>query len=308
MTILSLIACLTSFILLVIFTGFRPLPPAISKYELKRRLKLGEPQAIEYQQQIETINQVASLVRLIKAILTVLFIYFSVESYGWLVGGLMAVAGLTGLEIIARVKFVRRASRSLDKWLEQHLFNLAHLYGKYFKFLAGFEAWTLTNPKFGSRQELNYQISCSPFLSPQEQAHLQAALELESAAVESIMTPIKDQPTVSQNDLMGPLLLHELHQTGEDIFPVTDSSTGSKIVGVIAISHLLSLDDKTSHKVKYYMNANFPGFELEASIEQCLNQLIETKTFMGVVYDADGRAQGVVTLDACLQLILGKVK
>ncbi len=304
MTTVSIIVSLLAYGGLVVLAGFRPLPPRLSRFELQRRAQHRDGPALAAMRRQQTIDDVMTLIRLLRVLVMVLFIWGLVTSCGVLGGLVVAAFGLFVYEPLARWPLLVTALRRLHRYLENRLFRWVQRYQTYLKPLRGFATWRRGQVQPHSRQELAHIITQAGFLSVTEQRHMQAALQLEEMTAGAVMSPLKSRPTVSQHDLVGPLLLHELHETGQTIFPVTERADSTIIVGILSITHLLTLEDKTSRKVKQVMDSQFPRLTRQTSLLDCLAALLQEQQSVAVVYDED-MACGLVTLEACWQTILG---
>lgn len=306
MITLYIILMIIAYGCLLILAGFRPEQPKLSKFEQERLLKLGDKTASDDNERQLLVEEVMTIIRASRTLLIVLFVLFAVMAFDWLFGIIIAVIGLLSYEALARQPFVYSQVKKLLKRYEPMLFLAAKRSQPYIRPFRGFATWSNVQYRVHSREELTHVIqTAGHVITHDEQQQLTSMLQLHDVTLQDIMTNIDTVHTVEQNDLMGPLLLHELHTTGRSTFPVIDAKH-QVVVGTISIKQLLTLEDKTSHKVKTSMQVNFPRLQVKDSIAECLKQLLETETQFGIVYNVDKEAVGVVDLEACLKAVFGR--
>ena len=121
-------------------------------------------------------------------------------------------------------------------------------------------------------------------------------MRASNGVVSEIMTAKDDLRIIHQMELLGPLIIDEIHKTGQDKFVVTQKDE-NEIVGVISIEKVSSLDDKTSQIAKNIMEREFMTLEDDQNSLEAFAEMIKSGSdfaivtrgaeFVGVVRIAD---------------------
>ena len=132
------------------------------------------------------------------------------------------------------------------------------------------------------------------------------ALSFKTKTVASIMTPRAVIDSVPKQELLGPLVLDDLHKTGHSRFPVIDDNL-DHIVGILHIQDLLTLDggkktttaDKTMEARVYYIHQ-------DQTLQQALSGFIRTHHHLFIVINEYRETVGVLTLEDVVEALLGR--
>lgn len=147
----------------------------------------------------------------------------------------------------------------------------------------------------------------SRFSEP-ELAVLRGALSFGDKAVGQVMTPRSKLKLVAATEVIGPMLMDELHKTGQTRFLVVkevSKSANLQIRGTLYIKDLLEhLEQKGS--VGDIMHAG-PGYINEAqSLRQALEAFLKTHQHLLVVVNNFEEISGALAIEDVLQQILGQ--
>ena len=104
--------------------------------------------------------------------------------------------------------------------------------------------------------------------------------------------------------MVGPLLLDELHRTGHSRFPVVDGDI-DHIIGVLHTRDFMSLKEAVSAQVQTVMDPNVYYIDGAQSLEQALGAFIKTRQQVFIVVNTYRETVGMVTLDDCIEALLG---
>ena len=132
-----------------------------------------------------------------------------------------------------------------------------------------------------------------------------STLHFGDKTVEQIMTPRGVVDTVNKDQIIGPLLLDELHKTGHSRFPVMDGDI-DHIIGVLHIRNLLTLKDKTSHRAATAMEKKVYFINQDQKLEKALAAFIKTRHHMFVVVNDYRETAGIITLEDVVEALLGR--
>jgi CBS domain containing-hemolysin-like protein len=134
------------------------------------------------------------------------------------------------------------------------------------------------------------------------------ALTFGDKKVTDVMTPLRKLHVVAEDEVVGPLLMDELHKTGFSRFPVakagTVKSAQPQIVGTLFLKDLVGYTGRGSvaglmHKRVYYIN------EVQ-SLHDALAAFIKTHHHLFIVVNNFEEIVGVLSIEDVLEQILGQ--
>lgn len=129
------------------------------------------------------------------------------------------------------------------------------------------------------------------------------ALTFGGKKVAEVMTPRRMIKTVAAHDLVGPVLMDELHKSGHSRFPVHQDKADN-IVGVLYLYE--AVDAKAGGFVKDIMNSRVRYVHEQAPLHDVLHIFLKTHQHLCVVVNDFEELVGVVTLEDVLEEIIGK--
>jgi len=128
------------------------------------------------------------------------------------------------------------------------------------------------------------------------------ALHFDSYKVRDVLLPRKQLKAVKADELVGPVLLDELHATGQTDFPVYETSKDK----VTAVLHVLTLDDaKQGGKVIDYATRKVAYLHESDNLATALHAVYTTKQRLFVVVNSFDEYVGIVTLEDILHVLVG---
>lgn len=121
--------------------------------------------------------------------------------------------------------------------------------------------------------------------------------------VRDVMRPRKNIRSVAVGDAIGPVLLDELHASGQTVFPVKKTTRSKEIVGSL---HLGDIGIHSTGTVQDYAahGANF--INESDTLADALHAFFQTKQQMFVVIDNEQDYLGVITLEDILHTLVGR--
>lgn len=157
-----------------------------------------------------------------------------------------------------------------------------------------------------SIEHLLHLSESSSFLSQEQLSIVKRGLSWHKTTVGSIMVPRKQIVSVKHTELLGPLVLDDLHKTGHSQFPVIHKSLDN-VVGLLDITELLEVTAKqTSQKVQDSMSARVVYVPQDEPLPQALALLQKSKQHMLLVTGGNGETVGLITLADITGSLLGK--
>lgn len=128
------------------------------------------------------------------------------------------------------------------------------------------------------------------------------ALQFDRYAVRDIVRPRQKLRVVSADEAVGPILLDELHATGQRDFPVYRGKPDQ----IVATLHLITLDEaKHGGKVLDYSDHNVAYLHEADSLAAAMQAVYKTRQQLFIVIDSFDDFVGVVALEDILQALLG---
>lgn len=293
------------FLLLLAVAAVQPERSSLSSFELSRRKKQGDPAAIELDHREELLNDIFSLQRAATALLLVLFVSLTVSSFGWLLGILASLVVALGYSALAHQGFVWRLPQ---KYYEQHESKLLRLVAKYPGVFRLIRSVSLVGreEKLHSREELMHLVEQSgSLLTGDEKSLIMHGLRFGDQQVSDVMTPRSVIDSIDEKELLGPLVLDDLHKTGHSRFPVTQGDI-DHIVGVLYVRNLMALDGKQrSTTVAKAMEPRVFYIHEDQSLSSALAAFLRTHHHLFVVVNQYRETVGLVSLEDVMEALIG---
>lgn len=131
------------------------------------------------------------------------------------------------------------------------------------------------------------------------------SLSIGDKIIRDFMTPLRKARTVNAKDATGPVLIDELHKTGQTVFPVVEGK--DKVVGLLFLNDLMSIikhQDATT--VKDVMQNNISYVHEDQSLNEVLNAAGKTGQPMFIVVNGFKDSVGVITAQDVINQFLGE--
>lgn len=129
------------------------------------------------------------------------------------------------------------------------------------------------------------------------------ALTFGHRSVQEVMTPGHKVLQVSVDDTIGPVLMNELHASGQSYFPVYEGKKG-RIVGSLSLRDLV--DKKSAGPVKDHMHAGIHTLQEDQPLTDTLEEILQPGRHMLTVVDDRNKYVGIVTAQDILHQIIGQ--
>lgn len=144
---------------------------------------------------------------------------------------------------------------------------------------------------------------------PKEDLKIAAgALEFGGRSVMKTMTPRRAVHFVSEDEVLGPLLLDELHKTGFSRFPVVRGSGKTnmpQVVGTLYLKDIIEVGQENKGKVKDHMKKGAYFINESCDLHQALDAILTHQHHQLVVVNNFEEMVGVITLEDVLEQIIG---
>jgi CBS domain containing-hemolysin-like protein len=283
---------------LLCVTAMRPAPTSHSRFELERR---GSQSELRRE---KLLGGVQALLWLVAGLLIVCITGLSVVLWqGWGVVDALLLVAAAGL--LSHVSFVGHPAMRFYNSQEEQLLHLVERFSS-FRWLARKWHGMGNDQKIESTEHLLHLIdSAEQVLTHDQQRLLKRSLSWHTAMVKTVMTPAKDIVSVTHRELLGPLVLDDLHRSGHRRFPVTRGGV-DHIIGQINIGELLEVDaGKRSQTAEKVMTPNSVRLAEETLLPEALEQMLDLPGQLGLVVDSDGKTVGLVSMSDILGALLG---
>jgi CBS domain containing-hemolysin-like protein len=293
------------FALIVIVSGFNPKHTALSAFELKRREKDGEPAAVAAAERERLLVDITSLQHIIVAVLIVILTMVTIAWLGWLWGGILSGLAAIFYGYVARINIVNSQSQRVYRHSEDLLLRLIKKYPKVFAILRHRPPARLRDSTIASREELQHLITHSQhILTNDEKSLFTHGLQFATRKVNEVMTARGQITSIGAKEMLGPLVLDDLHKTGHTRFPVIDKDV-DHVIGLLHIQDLLSLDNKKSVTAEKAMEPRVFYIHQDQTLHHALMAFLRTHHHLFIVVNDDQETVGVISLEDTIEALIG---
>lgn len=308
MVMLLVIATIFVISLLVLGAAITIRPSEYSKFELDRRHRSGEASVGHIHERMLYFDDLISLQRVILALLLVASVILLVTSFGWLFGVSLAVLLALEYGAVARVPFIRKFAQKTYEKYEPKVIGFIQRYPHLVRVLRTINT-PLPNTTLHSREELLNLIAkaSGDVLSRDERALITNGLSFAERKVNEIMTPRGVIDSIKKNEILGPLVLDDLHKTGHSRFPVIDGDL-DHIVGVLMLRDVLTLDTSRAHtaKAETAMSPKVYYIHEDQTLEHALAAFLKTHHHLFIVVNEYRETVGILCLEDVIEVLLGR--
>lgn len=278
----------------------------LSAYERRHRKHADVETATLDISREETYAHIRGVIRLLEMLLLVLFVLVSLTAFEWLSGSIAVIVGLVLLEPIARMAPIHQAAQRLYDKFEPKILGYATQYQGFLRFFRTVEQSPVSSAPIASKDELLHVIDHLPnILDKDERRLIHRGLAFSSVEVRDVMTPRSVIDSVKKDDVVGPLMLDELHKTGHSRFPVVDGDI-DHVVGVLYIYNLLQLHDKKTHKASSLMTTPVYYIKESQTLDHALAAFLKTHHHILIVVNEYRETVGLLTLEDTIENLLGR--
>lgn len=292
---------------LLCVAAISPNTPALSTFEIERRSKKSDPTVKIEVLREQLFQDVLSVQRALLAMLLVIFVLVIITGLGALVGSIAAIIVALEYGALARLAVVRVSSQKL---YDKHEMQILLFLEKYQSVTKWLRSVTLKSRevRIDSKDELIELVEQSHrVLSDYEKTHLLSGLRFEGKVVSHIMTPKSVVDTIPSHEILGPLVLDDLHKTGHSRFPVINGDI-DHVVGILHLRDVLAIDSakKQTARVEAAMSKKIFYIREDHTLAQALSAFLSTHHHLFIVINEFRETVGIVTLEDTLEALLGR--
>jgi CBS domain containing-hemolysin-like protein len=290
---------------LILVTTFRVHTGILSEYELRRRSRQGDSRATVQLRRQSLLADIEGILQAKRYVLMMASFAVAVAAYGWGWASLMILMVILLHPSVSRFGPVVRISRRLYERYEPSLLRYAEAWPLLGRLLKG-ERASAAKLQVGSREELAHLIDqAGAHLTHEQQTLLLHSLSFDDHTIGEVMTQKGEIDTIDRRELLGPLVLDDLHKTGHSFFPVTDGGI-DHVVGVLSIDGFLSLDSKRSVTAEKAMTPHVQRISETMPLRDALQLFLRSHQHLLIVENQEHETVGVVTLYDIVRMLFGR--
>lgn len=129
------------------------------------------------------------------------------------------------------------------------------------------------------------------------------ALSFGDKKVSDILTPRRVVKSVAGSDVIGPVLMDDLHKSGHSRFPVYEGKQDN-VVGVLFLR--AAVRAKTGGSITKVMNSQVCYVHEDQPLTEALDAILKTHQQLFVVVNSFEEYVGIVTIEDIMEAIVGK--
>jgi len=278
----------------------------LSSYELRRRADNGDSRATNDERRNKAFHFIRSLQQILLGILGVLFVSNIVAWLGTGLGVLFALVFYCLLQLFTRIPLCKKTAQKFYDNYEAPLVNFVLSHKKLLWWVSSSSNHHQEH-RITSRWELEHLVDTSDaILSEEEKTRIKAGLQFTTKRVHDSMTPIANVKTIKRTEILGPLVLDDLHKSGHSKFPVVDEN--AHIVGILSVRDVLTLDTTRKHTamVETAMSKKLFYVHKNESLSVALSAFMSTHSHLLIVIDSNEEVVGILSLHDTLEALIGK--
>lgn len=303
--LLMLATAATVVILLLAVAALRPARSTLSPFELRRRKAAGDRSATAALRREDLLAHIDVLRQPLAALLLVALTLLLIAALGRLWGAVASALAALFYTRAAGMTLLHKQALRLYQAHEKAVLGATDRHKKKLGFLTGMLP---PEPRagLGSREELIHLITESgAVLSSDDKKLLTHALAFGQRCAADIMTARQDIVSVEHTELLGPLVLSDLHETGHSCFPVIVGDL-DHIVGLLDIRDHLTLEAKRSLTAAKTMTPRVFYIRGDQTLDYALAAFVRTRHHLLVVVDETGATLGLLSLKDVLEELFGR--
>ncbi|HEY1063962.1 MAG TPA: CBS domain-containing protein [Candidatus Saccharimonadales bacterium] len=139
-------------------------------------------------------------------------------------------------------------------------------------------------------------------ITPEEIELIRQVLQFGDRKVRDVLRPRDQIKSIALNDAIGPIILDELHASGQTVFPVKKSPRSKEIVATL---HINDVGLHSKGTVEDYVVPGVTYIHESDSLADALHVFYQTKRQLFVVINSFEEYVGVLTLEDILHTLVG---
>lgn len=294
----------------IAFVGIRAVQPARSPLrhgELRRRADKKDAQATVQLRRQQFLADVYSLQSLLASVLLVTIVLLGIAAYGWVAGIITSVLIAVFGPVLAHRSFLKRIATGLYEKKETAMLRFIERHQRPLRILRSTATESDDQP-LGSREELQELISeAESVVSEDERTRLLALLNFDNRLVRDVMTPKAAIETIGKNEVLGPVVLHDLHQKGHSRIPVIEKDI-DHVIGILYTHQLLTIEGgkRYSRTAEKAMSPDVYYIHESQQLSEALAAFLRTHHHLFIVINEYRETVGLLSLEDVIEALLGQ--
>ena len=139
-------------------------------------------------------------------------------------------------------------------------------------------------------------------LSAKDRSRIAAVMSFDEREVRDLMVPRRKMVFVKENEVLGPLVLDKLYQSGYNNFPVVDRE--NRVLGVLHTEALNALEIRETDKATKLMDTDVQYLKVNDSLSYAIEEIERTNNYYFLVLDELETLAGFFTVQQLLEYLL----
>lgn len=302
MLVVASVVAVVLYLLLILIEAGQVSRSTISLFELRRRKAARDGKAAETIRREELRGQASLLKSPLQGVLIVGLTLLVL----WMLDPPMSVAvivlGAIAYGRIARFGTMQKLASRFFARNETRVLSYIKKYESLFRLVSGKASLSRPTIPLGSREELAHLLNVSPIFSDEDTKLLESMLRFGDKMVGDIMTKKSAMVTIKPSELLGPLVLDDLHKTKHEIFPVENNG---EIVGMLDIRDHMALKRKESVYARDVMHVGVVHIAETEPLDEALKVFVAAKQPYLIVVNDDEQVVGMLGLGDVVRALTG---
>ncbi len=301
------ILAIVLFLLLVAVAAVVPRSSSKSTFELQRLEKKGNENAKLQLKRDRLLQDVVSMQRIANSLLLVAFVTSCLAAFGWATGTIVSVLGALAYGSVARAPFVRKHVSRMYNDHENSVLRFVDSHQKIVWWLRSV-APEIAESAINSKAELEHLVeNAHGVLSDDEKKVIIHSLTFDTRLVKDVMTPRSMVRTLKKTEMLGPLVLDDLHKSGHSRFPVINGDI-DHVVGTLYLRDVLTLDTSRKHTstAETAMDKKVFYIKEDQSLAHALSAFLKTHHHLFIVVNEFRETVGILSLEDTMEALLGR--
>jgi len=154
-----------------------------------------------------------------------------------------------------------------------------------------------------------HQVDGIGELTDDEVTIIASVLDLKAKAISTVMTPLEDVFTLSEDAILDEQLMEEIVNAGHSRIPIYRHDDSSHFIGMLLVKRLITYDPEDHIPVRQFKINSLPEAAPNTSCLDILNFFQEGRSHMALVTSEPGgfgHPVGVITLEDVIEELLGE--
>lgn len=293
-------------VILLVVAGICPTRSRLSLYEIERRAKQDDKEAIRNLKIEKSIDDILSLKNITTSLLLIAISLISVLAFGWPLGLLTAFVVAITYNGISRSGLVGILSKKMYKKIEKPLVEFAIKDHFIIKLLRGVpDHKTSIDVHINSREEFLHLLDKSENIITKDHRRLIVnGLLFDNTPIKDIMVQRLMVRMVEKDELLGPLVLNDLHKSGHGKLPVVRGNFDN-VIGIMYLDHIFEIKSEKTKIAEDAMDPHVVYIMQDQPLEDALRLMLQSGMNILIVTDDEQSNVGIVTMADLMNYLFG---